>query len=82
MSITHIEEQKELFMSTNHNNKCLKVHAGREIHKKKREDLRVYQSKNKVHKTYCAFAKAVERPTNRTARSVCDDMYLILDTIT
>lgn len=32
--------------------------------------------------TYLAFAKAVERPTNRTARSVCDDMYLILETIT
>lgn len=32
--------------------------------------------------TYPALARAVERPINLTARSVCDDMYLILDTIT
>lgn len=32
--------------------------------------------------TYPALARAVERPTNRTARSVWDDMYLILETIT
>lgn len=31
---------------------------------------------------YLAFAKAVERPTNLTFRSVCDDIYLILETIT
>lgn len=33
-------------------------------------------------RTYPAFAKAVESPTNRTGLSVCDDMYLILETIT
>lgn len=32
--------------------------------------------------TYCAFANAVERPINRTGLSVCDDIYLIRDTIT
>lgn len=29
-----------------------------------------------------ALAKAVERPMNRIGQSVCDDIYLILDTIT
>lgn len=32
--------------------------------------------------TYPALASAVERPINRTGRSVWDDIYLILDTIT
>ena len=59
-----------------------KKRNGSEIHYEKREDWRADERKSKDHKTYFAFAKAVERPTNRTARSVCDDMYLILDTIT
>lgn len=37
---------------------------------------------NSVVLPYLAFAKAVERPTNLTFLSVCDDIYLILETIT
>jgi hypothetical protein len=32
--------------------------------------------------TYRALANAVDKPTNRIERSVCDDMYRILDTMT
>jgi Tat protein secretion system quality control protein TatD with DNase activity len=33
-------------------------------------------------KAYRALANAVDKPTNRIERSVCDDMYRILDTMT
>lgn len=31
---------------------------------------------------YRAFASAVDKPTNRTGNSVCDEIYLIRETIT
>lgn len=46
-------------------------------------NARILSSINKQEiLTHQAFANAVDRPTKRIERSVCDDMYLILETMT
>lgn len=52
------------------------------LNENKSKEQIIYILKTEICITYCAFANAVERPTNLIDRSVCEDIYLILETIT